>query len=79
MPILCMQGSVEERITDMLQRRQTGSDSQAAACAAVSSATATAGHQQVYCIVLVAHQELCVRKLHVCVWISMPGICMQSE
>ncbi len=79
MPILCMQGSVEERIMDMVQRRQTGSDSQAAASAAVSSATATDGHTQVYRIVLVAHQELCVRKLHICVCVSMPAICTQSD
>lgn len=62
-----MQGSVEERIMDMVQHRQTGSNSQAAASAAVSSATATADHKQVYRIVLVAHQELHLQKLHLCV------------
>lgn len=58
MPVLCMQGSVEERIMDMVQHRQTGSNSQSGASAAGSSAIATAGHTQVYSIELVAHQEL---------------------
>ncbi len=78
MPLLRMQGSVEERIMDMVQHRQTGSNSQSDASAAVSSATATAGHKQVYSIVLVADQELRLPKLHLCVCILMPAIFMQS-
>ncbi|DBA72541.1 TPA: hypothetical protein ACH3X2_010298 [Trebouxia sp. C0005] len=44
---LYVKGSVEERIMDMVQHRQTGSNSQSGASAAGSSAIATAGHTQV--------------------------------
>ena len=59
MPVLCLQGSVEERIMDMVHKRQTGSGSQSDASAAVSNATATAGHKQVALCLLLIRSFVC--------------------